>query len=66
MSQAPLAPMDPQQIENLFDQRVLVIDGAMGTMVQSYGLEESDFRGSRFAEAEQDLAGDNELLSLTR
>ena len=66
MSQAPLAPMDPQQIENLFDERVLVIDGAMGTMVQSYGLEESDFRGSRFVEAEQDLAGDNELLSLTR
>ncbi|MDG2050280.1 MAG: methionine synthase, partial [Myxococcota bacterium] len=66
MSQAPPAAMDPQQIESLFEERVLVIDGAMGTMVQSYGLQENDFRGTRFPDSDQDLAGDNELLSLTR
>ena len=47
-------------------ERILVMDGAMGTMVQAYGLEESDFRGDRFADHPTDLKGDNELLSLLR
>ena len=47
-------------------ERVLILDGAMGTMIQSRGLGESDFRGARFAEHTKDLAGDNDLLVLTR
>ena len=47
-------------------QRILVLDGAMGTMIQSYGLEEPEFRGDRFADHGTDLKGNNDLLSLTR
>ncbi len=47
-------------------KRVLVIDGAMGTMIQQYKLEESDYRGSRFAGFEKPLKGNNDLLCLTR
>ncbi|ARP92020.1 methionine synthase [Bordetella genomosp. 9] len=45
--------------------RILILDGAMGTMIQRYKLTEADFRGERFAEHGKDLKGDNELLSLT-
>ncbi|MBF0341987.1 MAG: methionine synthase, partial [Magnetococcales bacterium] len=47
-------------------QRILVLDGAMGTMIQGYALSEADFRGSRFATHPGDLKGNNDLLSLTR
>jgi len=47
-------------------QRILILDGAMGTMIQQYKLGEADFRGERFADHDKDLKGDNELLSLTR
>ncbi len=47
-------------------ERVLVLDGAMGTMIQSYKLKESDFRGTMFRDFPFDLQGDNDLLSLTR
>jgi 5-methyltetrahydrofolate--homocysteine methyltransferase len=47
-------------------ERILVMDGAMGTMVQSYGLSEADFRGERFAGHPRDLRGNNVLLALTR
>jgi 5-methyltetrahydrofolate--homocysteine methyltransferase len=47
-------------------QRVLVLDGAMGTMIQRQGLTEADFRGLRFADHQQPLAGCNDLLCLTR
>jgi len=46
--------------------RILIIDGAMGTMIQGYDLEEADFRGERFADWERDLKGNNDLLSLTQ
>ncbi|NLZ11537.1 MAG: methionine synthase [Alcaligenaceae bacterium] len=46
--------------------RILVLDGAMGTMIQQYKLSEHDFRGARFADHGKDLKGDNELLSLVR
>ncbi|MDD2962760.1 MAG: methionine synthase [Bacteroidales bacterium] len=46
--------------------RVLVLDGAMGTMIQRYNLSETDFRGDRFADHPCDLKGNNDLLSLTR
>ncbi len=47
-------------------RRILILDGAMGTMIQRRGLGEADFRGERFAEHPHDLKGDNDLLALTR
>ena len=47
-------------------EKVLVIDGAMGTMIQAYGLKEKDYRGDRFADFHKDLKGNNELLSILR
>ncbi len=47
-------------------KRILIIDGAMGTMIQRYRLEEVDFRGERFREHPCDLQGDNDILCLTR
>jgi 5-methyltetrahydrofolate--homocysteine methyltransferase len=55
-----------EQLNKLIRERVLVIDGAMGTMIQRYGLEESDFRGDRFADHSSPLRGNNDLLALTR
>ncbi len=53
-------------LRRLFDSRIAVLDGAMGTMIQAEGLEEPDFRGSRFAHHPKDLKGNNDLLSLVR
>jgi 5-methyltetrahydrofolate--homocysteine methyltransferase len=53
-------------LEDLASERILVLDGAMGTMIQAGGLSEGDFRGRRFRDHPRDLAGDNELLCLTR
>lgn len=50
----------------LLGERVLILDGAMGTMIQRYKLSEADFRGERFADHHKDVKGDNELLSLVR
>ncbi|GAB5561915.1 MAG: hypothetical protein SynsKO_35620 [Synoicihabitans sp.] len=50
----------------LFSQRIGVLDGAMGSVLQGYGLEEADFRGERFAAHPSDLKGNNDLLCLTR
>ena len=47
-------------------ERILILDGACGTMVQKYGLTESDYRGSRFADSERDLRNNNDLLVLTQ
>jgi 5-methyltetrahydrofolate--homocysteine methyltransferase len=52
--------------ESRLRESILVIDGAMGTMVQGFGLEEADFRGDRFKDHTKDVKGDNELLVLTR
>ena len=46
-------------------ERILILDGAMGTMIQSYKLEEKDFRGERFKNHSGDLKGNNDLLSIT-
>ena len=53
-------------LRRLFDSRIAILDGAMGTMIQGEGLEEKDFRGTRFASHPKDLKGNNDLLSLTR
>ena len=55
-----------KQIADLLAQRILVLDGAMGTMIQCHDLNEADFRGPRFADWERDLKGNNDLLTLTR
>jgi 5-methyltetrahydrofolate--homocysteine methyltransferase len=54
------------QLEGLLAQRILVLDGAMGTMIQDYKLVEEDFRGDAFKDHPRDLKGDNECLSITR
>ena len=53
-------------IEELLAERILVLDGAMGTMIQKYTLLEQDFRGEKFKNHERDLKGNNDLLSITR
>jgi len=54
------------QLERLLGERILILDGAMGTMIQGYKLAEADYRGERFAAFARDLRGNNDLLSLTR
>ncbi len=54
------------KIEDILKERILVLDGAMGTMIQRYKLEEADFRGDRFNEHSHPLKGNNDLLSITR
>lgn len=53
-------------LERLLAQRILVLDGAMGTMIQGYRLEEEHYRGERFAAWHKDLKGNNDLLVLTQ
>ncbi|SDY77060.1 methionine synthase [Nitrosomonas sp. Nm33] len=53
-------------LENLLARRILLLDGAMGTMIQSYKLSETDYRGGRFADFPHDLKGNNDLLTLTQ
>ncbi|MCW3104738.1 MAG: metH [Bacteroidetes bacterium] len=53
-------------IREELEKRVLVIDGAMGTMIQQYKLEEKDYRGKRFTDWHKDLKGNNDLLSITQ
>jgi 5-methyltetrahydrofolate--homocysteine methyltransferase len=59
-------PTRTQALEKLFTERIAVLDGAMGSMVQTYKLEESDFRGERFSSHPHDVKGNNELLCITR
>ncbi|HTF94820.1 MAG TPA: methionine synthase [Cellvibrio sp.] len=47
-------------------ERILILDGGMGTMIQSYKLQEADYRGARFANYHMDIAGNNDLLSITK
>ncbi len=54
------------QLESLMQERILVLDGAMGTMIQQLDLPEEDFRGERFADWPSDLKGNNDLLSITQ
>ena len=54
------------EIEELLERRILVVDGAMGTLIQDYALDEASFRGERFADHPIDLKGDGEVLVLTQ
>ncbi|MDW7976433.1 MAG: homocysteine S-methyltransferase family protein [Leptospiraceae bacterium] len=55
-----------QELKELLKKRILVLDGAMGTMIQALRLDEKDFRGSRFRNHEVPLQGNYDLLSLTQ
>ncbi len=55
-----------EQLKQALSERILVLDGAMGTMIQSYQLNEADFRGERFADWPRDLQGNNDILALTQ
>ncbi len=71
-SSAALAPVQRRpytratQLPDIMRERIVVLDGAMGTMIQRYKLGEADYRGTRFAEHGKDLKGNNELLQLTK
>jgi 5-methyltetrahydrofolate--homocysteine methyltransferase len=58
--------MDKRQLDKIISERILILDGAMGTMIQSYGLTEEDFRGERFAYAVGQMKGNNDMLNMTR
>ena len=53
-------------LSDILSERIVILDGAMGTMIQQHKLEESDYRGERFADWESDLKGNNDLLGITQ
>jgi 5-methyltetrahydrofolate--homocysteine methyltransferase len=61
-----LRPERIREFQRLLGERILVLDGAMGTVIQSYRLGEADYRGERFRDWPSDLKGNNDLLTLTR
>ncbi|MDX8404070.1 MAG: methionine synthase [Mariprofundaceae bacterium] len=63
----PLTSTEPSSLlQDQLSKRILLLDGAMGTMIQGYKLEEADYRGERFADWPSELKGNNDLLSLTQ
>ena len=54
------------KISQSLDSQILLLDGAMGTMIQGHDLQEKDYRGERFADWPSDLKGNNDLLTLTQ
>ncbi|HEV7477178.1 MAG TPA: homocysteine S-methyltransferase family protein, partial [Burkholderiales bacterium] len=57
---------DTSTLQRLFSERILLLDGAMGTMIQRARLAEEDYRGARFRDWQRELRGNNDLLSLTQ
>ncbi|MGH8641922.1 MAG: homocysteine S-methyltransferase family protein, partial [Burkholderiales bacterium] len=53
-------------LDSLLKRRIVILDGAMGTMIQGYRLSEADYRGNRFRDHSHDLKGNNDLLALTQ
>ena len=66
MSEFSTSLVKKKSIYNDLEQRILIIDGAMGTMIQRYKLEEKDYRGERFANWYTDVKGNNDLLCITQ
>ena len=62
----PARPNVRSELEAAMRQRILVIDGAMGTTIRGYGLKEADARGTRFLSNEKDLLNNGDILSITR
>jgi len=65
-SQIKIGEITNMDIRKELEKRILIIDGAMGTMIQRYQLKEADFRGERFRNHPSDLQGNNDLLNITR
>src|ERR1700682_773133 len=68
-----IAPLDETQrarrierLKSLLEERIVLLDGAMGTMIQAHKLDEAGFRGERFRDFGRDLQGNNDLLTLSR
>ncbi len=61
-----VTPKPETRLRQLLQERILLLDGAMGTMIQRHKLEEADYRGERFADWPSDLKGNNDLLCLTQ
>ena len=61
-----MRPDRTTELRALLARRILMLDGAMGTMIQGHRLSETDFRGARFADSARDLKGNNDLLTLTQ
>ncbi|MCZ7653568.1 MAG: homocysteine S-methyltransferase family protein [Rhodocyclaceae bacterium] len=61
-----MQPNRSDLLHSLLDQRILILDGAMGTMIQRRRLAEADYRGARFADHPRELKGNNDLLLLTQ
>jgi 5-methyltetrahydrofolate--homocysteine methyltransferase len=66
MSKPSLAYTRGAQLPELLKQRIVIIDGAMGTMIQRYKLHEADYRGERFKDHPKDIKGNNEMLQLVK
>ena len=67
MTNSPASRTDRlRALYQLLEERIVILDGAMGTLLQGHQLQESDYRGARFADHEGQLAGNNDLLNLTR
>jgi 5-methyltetrahydrofolate--homocysteine methyltransferase len=61
-----ILPTHARSLPGILQQRIVVIDGAMGTLIQRYGLAEADFRGTRLRDHPRDLKGNNDLLLFSR
>ena len=61
-----MQPDRTEELRALLKQRILILDGAMGTMIQQHKLTEADYRGARFADHASDLKGNNDLLLITK
>src|ERR1035437_1341624 len=66
MSDANTEVNRTRDLERLLRERIVILDGAMGTMIQAHKLDEAAFRGERFRDWPQDLKGNNDLLNLTQ
>ena len=66
MSISPERQAHIAALHQAIQQRILILDGGMGTMIQSYKLKEADYRGERFANYHMDIAGNNDLLCITK
>ncbi|WP_430812515.1 MULTISPECIES: methionine synthase [unclassified Carboxylicivirga] len=58
--------MTQRDLYKVIEERVLLLDGAMGSLIQTYGLEEADYRGERFKDFHMPIKGNNDILSITR
>ncbi len=66
MATTPKTATDLHPLEKLMRERILIIDGAMGTTIRTYGMKEADIRGTRFADSRKDLLNNGDLFSLTQ